>query len=197
MWTQARWTMWWEWWFRLSICIVSWYVITYAFFCFSLSWEDLDWFFLGTIIHGSCPVYALPPEWSWILWRSFHSNNFYLFIASTSSPSSPPLVISMPTTCIMAVRTRLNEGTESADNKVTKLQGGLRHVRMAKAMSRYLNYRLIEMLCLLTRILASNAIAVNTTDMKATSSSCWRLIWVGWVSTCRQQILSCCTTATK
>ena len=60
----------------------------------------------------------------------------------------------------MAARTKLNEGTESADNKVTKLQGGLRHVRMAKAMGKYLNYRLIEMLCLLTHILASNAISV-------------------------------------
>jgi hypothetical protein len=60
--------------------------------------------------------------------------NFRMFIASTSSPSSPPLGISMPTTCIMAARTKLDEETESADNEVTKLKGGLRYVRMAKTV---------------------------------------------------------------
>jgi len=69
-----------------------------------------------------------------LTFRTLRRMASHLFIATSSSPTSPPLVISMPTTGIMAAGTKFNERTENVDNKVVKLEGGLPHVRIAKAI---------------------------------------------------------------
>ena len=62
-----------------------------------------------------------------------YNNNLHLFIASSSSPTSPPLVVSIPTTFITAARSKF-KGTESVDSKVSKLEGELLYVRTAKTI---------------------------------------------------------------
>ena len=63
----------------------------------------------------------------------------------------------------MAVRTRFNEGTESADNKVTKLEGGVRYVRMDEYYKHELPFR--GLLSVLTRARVAN-IRRNEGDVK-------------------------------
>jgi len=55
-----------------------------------------------------------------------YNNNLHLFIASSSSPTAPPLDADY-LDYSMAARTKLNEGTESADNRVAELEGAQGH----------------------------------------------------------------------
>ena len=76
-------------------------------------------------------VYVLPYETYGVHLRVYN-NNLHLFIATSSSPTSLPL-ISIPITFITAARSKF-KGTESVDNNVSKLEGELLYVRTAKTV---------------------------------------------------------------
>ena len=68
------------------------------------------------IRYNDSHVYVLSYEIYGVHLRVYN-NNLHLFIASSSLLTSPPLVVSIPTTFITAARTKF-KGTESVDSNV-------------------------------------------------------------------------------